>query len=187
MNRLTVFKNFLKDVRVGAVVPTSPPAIKRVCDKIDFGRTRVIVEYGPGTGVFSEPLLKRMSPDARLILVETNPEFCEILRRIDDPRVSVCQDSAENIRKILTACGETETDCVISGIPFTFFDKELRNRILENTRNALSPRGKFLAYQYSTFMKKCLCKYFGEVDTDFVVLNIPPVFIFETQPNGGAS
>ncbi len=187
MSKLAVFKNFLKDVNVGAVVPTSPPAVKRVCDKVDFDRARVIVEYGPGTGVFSEALLKRMSPDAQLILVETNPEFCEILQRIDDPRVSICPDSAENIREILTAHGENEADCVISGIPFTFFDKALRDSILENTRDALSPWGNFIVYQYSTFMKKCLSEYFGEVDMDFIMLNIPPVFIFEVKTEGGAS
>ncbi len=185
MSTLTIFKNFLKDVRVGAVVPTSHVAVKRLCSRIDFDRARVVVEYGPGTGAFSKFILRRMSPESKLILIEINPEFCEILRRIDDPRIHVFQDCAEDIGRILKECGETVADYMISGIPFSILNKKLRDRILENTRDALSPQGKFLVYQYSNFMKKCLQQYFGEVATDFAILNVPPLFIFEVQLNGG--
>lgn len=181
MSKFTVFKNFLKDVRTGAVAPTSPLAVRRLCRRIDFDSAQVIVEYGPGTGAFSEFLLRRMAPESKLILVEINPEFCEILSRIDDPRVRVFQDSAENIGKMLAECREKAADCVISGIPFSLLDRDLRNRILENTRNALSPQGKFLVYQYSTFMKKYLQQHFGRVVTDLAVMNVPPLFIFDVS------
>lgn len=187
MSTLTIFKNLLKDVRVGAIVPTSSVAVKRVCSRIDFDRARVIVEYGPGTGVFSKFILRRMSPESKLILIEINPEFCRILRRIDDPRIHVFQESAEDIGRILEECGEDSADHMISGIPFSILNKTLRNRILDNTHNALAPQGKFLVYQYSTFIKKCLSEHFGRVDTDFEILNIPPLFIFEVQSNGGVS
>ena len=184
MSTLTVFRNFLKDVRVGAVVPTSSFAVKRLCGRINFDEARVIVEYGPGTGVFSGCLLKRMSPDAKLILVEVNPEFCEILRSIDDPRVHVFHDSAENIREILATCGESSADCVISGIPFSILGEGLRDKVLKSTRDALSSRGRLLLYQNSTFMRKHLKRHFEMTSTDFVALNILPVFIFEVQANG---
>ncbi len=185
MSTLMIFKHFLKDVRVGAVVPTSHVAVKRLCSRIDFDRARVIVEYGPGTGVFTKFILQRMPPESKLILIETNNEFCKILRRIDDPRIHIFHDSAEDVGRILEECGETTADHIISGIPFSILSKSLRGRILENTRNTLSPQGKFLVYQYSIFMKKYLCRHFGRVATDFAMLNIPPLFIFEVQLNGG--
>ncbi len=179
MNALTVLKNFLKDVSVGAVLPTSPVVVKRICSRIDFDKARVIVEYGPGTGAFSKFILRRMSPESKLILIETNPEFCKILRRIDDPRVHVFQECAEDIERILEACGENAADYMISGIPFLILGNKLRDRILENTRDALSPQGKLLVYQCSIFMKKCLRRHFRRVATDFTIQNIPPLFIFE--------
>ena len=183
MNRLTVFKNFLKDVKVGAVVPTSSFTVKRLCGRINFDEARVIVEYGPGTGVFSDFLLKRMSPDAKLILVDINPEFCKILRRINDPRVHVFHDSAENVGNMLATCGESAADCVISGIPFSILGEGLRDRVLKSTRDVLSPQGRLFVYQNSTFMRRHLKRHFGMITTDFVALNILPMFIFEVRPN----
>ncbi|MCK5557186.1 MAG: hypothetical protein KAJ01_02330, partial [Candidatus Hydrogenedentes bacterium] len=125
MSTLTIFKNLLKDVRVGAVVPTSHVAVKRLCSRIDFDKARVIVEYGPGTGVFSKFILRRMSPESKLILVEINSEFCEILRRINDTRIHVFQDSAEDVGRILKECGENAADHIISGVPFSILSKKL--------------------------------------------------------------
>ncbi len=188
MSKIAFLKSFLQNVEVGAVCPTSSFGVRRLCGKIDFDKARVIVEYGPGTGVFADSFLKRMPADSKLILIETNPGFCEMLGRINDPRVHVFQDNAENIRRILAECGEDRADYVVSGIPFSLLSKKAKKNILENTRGALSGRGKFLVYQYSTFVRSYLSRYFGRVVVDFVPLNIPPLFIFEVQDhNGGAS
>jgi len=174
-------RNFLKDTRVGAVAPTSSHTIKRLCDRIDLGHSRVIVEYGPGTGVFAEFLLERMPAESKLIMIETNPEFCKMLKRFEEPRAHVFNDSAENVRAVLSQCDEDSADCIISGIPFTFFDERLRKSILENTRSVLTGSGKFFVYQYSTFMKKHLQNHFGQVTVDVGLLNVPPMFIFKAS------
>jgi len=174
-------KNFLKDAKVGAVAPTSSYTIKRLCDRIDIEHARVIVEYGPGTGVFAELLLRRMPAESKLIMIETNPEFCRILKRFKDPRAYVFNDSAENVWDVLSQCDEDSADCIISGIPFTLFGARLRKSILENTRGVLTGSGRFFVYQYSTFMKKHLRDHFGQVTVDVGLLNIPPMFIFEAS------
>jgi len=173
------FKHFLTDRRVGAVAPTSSYTIRRLCERIDLNHARVIVEYGPGTGVFAEFLLERMPAESKLIMIETNPEFCEMLGRLDDLRAHVFNDSAENVRDLLSRCGENTADCIISGIPFTFLGEQSRRRVLENTHKALTENGRFFVYQYSTFVKKQLRDYFGQVRVDIELLNIPPMFILE--------
>ncbi|MBI3336835.1 hypothetical protein HYZ98_04720, partial [Candidatus Peregrinibacteria bacterium] len=99
----TLFESFLKDPGVASIAPTSRFGIRKICKLIDFEKAMVIVEYGPGTGVISKPILERMRPDAKLILIETNPELVQMLKEtMQDPRVIVVQGSAENVRNILT-------------------------------------------------------------------------------------
>lgn len=188
MNNIAFLKNFMKDVEVGAVCPTSPFAVRQLCRKIDFDKACVIVEYGPGTGVFADSFLKKMTAESKLILIETNSEFCKILKCIKDPRLRVFQDSAENISNILNECGEDSADYIVSGIPLSLISKKVKQNIIANTRGALSGNGKFLVYQYSTFARKYLSRYFKRVIVDFVPFNIPPIFIFEVHNhNGGVS
>ena len=60
------FKRFLqKPFQIASIVPSSKALVERVADKIDFDRARVIAEYGPGEGVHSRAIARRMSPDAR--------------------------------------------------------------------------------------------------------------------------
>ena len=178
MKHKYLFKNFLKDKYIGSVIPSSNFAVKKVCNKLDFSGKKVIVEYGPGTGVFTKILLQRMSPDSKLILIETNGDMISILKRINDSRVFIFNDTAENVEVILKKCGEEKADYIISGIPFSFIKKDKKHEILGNTRKVLSNNGKFLVYQFTLTIVGYLRKYFNKISYDFVLLNVPPLFIF---------
>lgn len=183
-NTITYMKNFLRDKNVASVTPTSPFGVKRVCMNIDFGGTDLIVEYGPGTGVFSNYLLKNMKRDSRLILIERNKNFDSILKNtINDPRVVIFNDSAENVLETLRKCRESEADYIISGIPFLMLSCNLKMKILYNTHRALKKGGKFLVYQTcfqaDHILKIHLERFFSSVQTKFEVRNIPPLRIYE--------
>ncbi len=184
MDTLVYIMNFIKDRNVASITPTSSVGVKKVCSKIDFSQDRVIVEYGPGTGVFSKYLLNKMGDDSRLILIERNRNFNRILKNnINDPRMILMQDSAENVLDTLRACKEAEADYIISGIPFSFLDSELKHRILYNTHRALKKGGKFLVYQTcfqtNNHLKVHLKKYFPTVNSKYEIANIPPLRTYE--------
>ncbi|MEN6440065.1 MAG: methyltransferase domain-containing protein [Syntrophobacter sp.] len=184
MDTLIYMLNFLKDKNVASITPTSSVGVKRVCSKIDFSRNNLIVEYGPGTGVFSKYLLEHMRDDSRLILIERNRNFKSILKaKLKDPRVIVVHESAENVLETLRSCKESEADYIISGIPFSFLDPDLKHRILYNTHRALKPGGKFLVYQTcfqtNNHLKNHLQKYFPQVNSKYELANIPPLRTFE--------
>ena len=172
-------KNFIRDKNVAALVPSSQLSVRKVCSKINFDKDNVIVEYGPGTGVFTKYILKKMSPKSKLILIEANKEFTRKLKEINDPRVILFNGSAENVEEILNRCNEKSADYVVSGIPFSFFDEALKRRIISRSYNVLSRRGKFLIYQYSYHVKRYLQQYFDEIHHDFQPFNIFPLFILE--------
>ncbi len=177
---LTYIKNFIKDRNVASVTPSSPFLVKRVCRRMDLGGAtgRVVVEYGPGTGVFSRRIVKMMGPDDRLLMIETNRDFVEKLRPLArDPRVEIYHDKAQNVLAVLEQAGEEAADYVLSGIPFSFFDEATRHELIRTTRHALRPGGKFLVYQHYNHMEKPLRQHFERVEKDFELLNLPPIHI----------
>lgn len=184
MDTFTYVKNFIRDKDVASITPTSVFGVKRVCSKINFDRSDLIVEYGPGTGVFTNYLLKNMKTDARLILIERNKNFDSILKKnFHDPRVVIVNDSAENVLETLRSCKESQADYILSGIPFFWLSRDLKHRILYNTHRALKKGGKFLVYQTcfqaDHHLKVHLADYFPTVRARFEIRNLPPLRIFE--------
>ncbi len=184
IDTLTYMRNFLHDKNVASITPTSPFGVKRVCRNINFDSGNIIVEYGPGTGVFTNYLLKNMKTDSRLILIERNKNFDQILKRtISDPRVVIFNDSAENVLETLRSCQESEADYIVSGIPFLLLNCHLKEKILFNTHRALRTGGKFLVYQTcfqaDHHLKVHLERFFPVVRTRFEVRNLPPLRIYE--------
>lgn len=177
MGTLTYLKSFLKDRDVASVTPTSRFCIKKICRKIDFSSDLIIVEYGAGSGVFAEYLLPNMTDGSQLILFETNDDLFEKLKELNDPRVQLHNESVEIAAQVIGPDIAGKVDCIISGIPFSFFNREDTRAILEQSRELLKEGGSFLAYQASDHLKKPLKNVFGNVDTNFEVRNLPPMVI----------
>lgn len=177
-------KSMLRDKHVASFTPTSLFTIRKLCDKVDFSKRNIIVEYGPGTGVFTRYLLEKLTADSKLILIERNSDFISVLEScFHDPRLHIYHESAENIRPVLHQSGVAQADYIISGIPFSFLPTTLRQTIVEESYKCLRPDGKFLAYQtffqMDKFLKTHLDDYFTSVDTEFCFRNAPPMRLFE--------
>ena len=177
---LFFFRQFLKEPgSVGSVIPTSSVAIRALLAPIDWRQLRCVVEYGPGTGCFTRTLLSHLSPDARLIAIDTNPVFISYLRQsISDPRLIPVDGSAADIEAILAAHGFAHADYVVSGLPFSTIPRAIADAIMDATARAIRPGGAFLIYQYSLFVLPFLRKRFGKVDVGRVWRCIPPARLF---------
>lgn len=177
-------RNFLKHPKMlGSVIPSSRFLIRKVLEPVDWERTRVVVEYGPGVGNFTGELLRRMRSDSTLIVVETNPEFVRFLREsFSDERLQVVHGSAAEIDEILKQRAKARADYIISGIPFSTMPEDLRESILKTTRAVLDPRGAFLVYQFSARVLPDLERIFGHVGRGFEPLNILPAQLFFCEP-----
>src|SRR5947207_11844955 len=76
------FKRFLqRPFQVASIIPSSKALVERVASKMDFSEPRVIAEYGPGEGVHSREIARRMSPDSQLLLFELDRAFARDLER----------------------------------------------------------------------------------------------------------
>jgi phospholipid N-methyltransferase len=183
-NALLFARNFFRHPRMlGSIVPSSRFLIKQLLEPINFGRARVIVEYGPGSGVITAELLRRMRSDAVLIAIEMNPDFVSYLSgAFTDKRLRLIEGSAVSVDEILRRCGYMRADYIISGIPFSTIPAPLRERILNKTRDMLEPGGAFLVYQFSTRVLRDLKRTFGYVARRFEPLNVLPAHLFICQP-----
>jgi len=185
MSKIDFLKTFIKDRDVASVTPTSQHCVKKVCTNIDFNKDFILVEYGPGDGVFSKYLLENMSPNSKLILIELNEDFFIHLNdTFSDPRIEIYNVPAGEVESVLHPDDIGNIDYVLSGIPFSFLKKERKKIVLNATKNILKDGGLFLAYQTSGHLKKPVMEVFGNYETDFVPLNIPPYFVYKVYKNG---
>jgi phospholipid N-methyltransferase len=177
-------RNFFSHPRMlGSIVPSSRFLINHLLEPIDWAQARVIVEYGPGVGVITAEVLRRMRPDASLIVIETNQDFVAFLRAsTKDKRLHVFEGSAEAVFEALKQYGYDKASYIISGIPFSTVSASTRERILQKTRNVLEPSGLFLVYQFSSRVLEDLQRIFRIVSRQFEPLNILPAHLFICRP-----
>lgn len=176
-------KKFITEVlkstgTIGALSPSSSFLAKKMLEPIAFDKAKCIVEFGPGTGVFTVKILAKMRPDAVLLAFEINPVFIEELEKIEDKRLIIINDSAEKIQEYLAKYEQHSADYIVSSLPFAMIPDEIVHNILTNSDKALSEEGKFIQFQYSLNAKKKLESYFSGVKINFTPLNLPPAFIY---------
>ncbi|HMK24173.1 MAG TPA: rRNA adenine N-6-methyltransferase family protein, partial [Terriglobales bacterium] len=127
--------NFFKHpAMLGSIVPSSPFLVNDVLAQVDWEKAEVLVEYGPGVGTITQEILKRMRPDAKLVVIELNPQFVDFLQnRIEDPRLHVVLGSASEARSVLANLNLARANYIISGIPYSLIPDPARREILESS------------------------------------------------------
>lgn len=168
---------------VGAVAPSGKRLAEKMINNIDFKNAKCVVEYGPGTGVFTEKILARVKDDTIVLLVEINKEFYNILKKQygHKKNVIIANDSAENIDKILKENDIEEVDYIVSGLPFASLPREVSCSILNKTSKLVSKNTEFITFQYSLFKLKFLREYFRNIKYKIVVQNMPPAYVIKCQ------
>lgn len=116
------FRQFVKHPgMIGSIIPSSSTLVDSMLSGVDWQRTRLFVEYGPGVGTFTRTILERMHPDATLIAIDLNLDFVAWLEaRIADPRLRVVHGSAADVRRFIAEAGHRQADYILSGPAFPF-------------------------------------------------------------------
>ncbi len=181
------FRAFLRNkTQVGALTPSGDKLAEAMVDWIDWDSAMNVVEFGPGTGVFTEKILTRLQPDAKFFAVEQDAHLSEITRD-RCPNATVHNDCVSNIAELCAKEGMEQVDAVLSGLPWAVFTPELQRELLEEMKCVLKPGGQFVTFAYLQGMvlpaaqrfRKLLKSEFPEVKQSKVVWgNVPPAFVY---------
>ena len=173
-------KEFWKDKKmIGSIMPSSKFLAAKMLNHIPLKNTKLIIELGPGTGIFTEKIIEKIGASTHLIVLELNTDFCKELKaKINLPNVHIKEASADKIGEIMKQIGFEKADIIISSLPLANFSEELRNSILEIVHESLNEKGSFIQFQYSLNAFKNLKKLFTVVKLNFTALNFPPAFVY---------
>ena len=178
--RWQFLRGFLKHpVMVGSIIPSSNILIQKMLKPVDWKATKLFVEYGPGVGTFTRPILEKLAPDARLIAIDTNPDFIDYLNDdIDDDRFLAVHGSAADVETIIADHGFDHADYVLSGLPFSTLPDGVGDAIGAATGRAIRDGGAFLVYQFSPKVREFIAPHFEQIDRGFEWINVPPATLF---------
>lgn len=164
---------------VGSIIPSSRWMERRITRTADLAHAKLAIELGPGTGGTTRALLQALPADAKLLAIEINPDFCDLIEAsIDDPRLIVHQGSAAEIPEALAKHDLGAPDVILSGIPFSTMPRELGLAILRSARESLAPGGRFVAYQFRDVVHTLGKQVFGPASVQIELLNVPPMRVY---------
>ncbi|MFL0488402.1 SAM-dependent methyltransferase [Bacillus sp. AFS054943] len=181
MKLLSFFSLYITNPRnIGAVLPSSKFLADKMVESIDFKKAKYIVEYGPGTGVFTNKLLEKRNLDTTLLLVENNKEFYLLLKEKfkHEKKLFVVLGSAENIDEYLKCYRIPYADYIVSGLPFSSLPSSVSNKILLTSTKILKEGGKFVTFQYTKLKEKFINRFFTRIDVKRELRNVPPAYVF---------
>lgn len=170
----------------GAIAPSSPFLARVIVEKAAVHQASRILEIGPGTGAFTEQIIKRKRDDAHFVALERNPHFAADLRG-KFPNAQIVQGCATELSNHAAEHAFHEAESIVSGLPWTIFDAKLQRTILGGIRDVLGRGGVFATFAYfgphwlpgGQSFRELLRSVFPDTRTSPVVIrNVPPAFVY---------
>lgn len=170
---------------VGAIAPSGPSLANLITSEIDPAYGPVL-ELGPGTGVFTEALLKRGVRESDLTLIEYGSDFMRLLQQ-NFPKARVLwMDAAWMLSHRLF--DGSRFGAAISGIPLLNLPSRKVIAILEGVFANLREGGALYQFTYGMHcpIARSELDHLGLKATRIgrVYLNVPPASVYKiTRPH----
>jgi phospholipid N-methyltransferase len=175
-----------KPFSTGAILPSSSSLAEAMVAGLGLSTAEAVLEYGPGTGVFTDYIVRDIKTAAQFLAIEINPRFAAAFR-LRHPRLRLVEESAVNVHAICERAGIQGVDCIVCGLPWASFPQSLQTRLLDEMMRVLKPGGRFVTFAYihglglppGRRFARLLPKYFTKVVRSPVVWsNVPPAFVY---------
>ncbi len=162
---------------IASLAPSSPWLSRTTVRNIDWERANVLVELGAGTGPITRVLAEKSRPDCRVIVLERDHDFAQILqeRFAQYPNFDVIEGDVRDLRGMLADRGVAQADSIVSGLPVPSFPKDLQRDLFRMVAGILAPEGTFnqiteMPFVYWRFYRR----FFRDVRFAFEPRNFPP-------------
>jgi len=137
-----------KPLSTGAVTPSGRVLARTMARYVDANTAGPVVELGPGTGPVTEALIAEGIAPERLVLVEFNPTFCQLLRA-RFPSATVVLGDAYGLRRLLGGLLQQPAAAIVSGLPLFTKPVRMRLRLLRDALELLRPGAPFVQFTYA--------------------------------------
>lgn len=170
--------NFLKNpLRNASIVPSSVFAGREIINNIDFSGIETIIELGPGTGIFTREIIRKCKPETKIILIELEDTYVNLLRRKFGKRVIIENTSAHLLDEVLKRNNIEKVDLIVSGLPFS-----LPHEILEKLCISIKRQtDNGTIYRFFTYMPPIMKLAYTDLpirEVSFVSRNFPPLWVY---------
>ncbi|MCD8234178.1 MAG: methyltransferase type 11 [Cloacibacillus porcorum] len=177
--KMLFIKKFVAEPRmIGSITPSSPQLVASMLCNVDWDKIGCIAEFGAGTGVVTKAIMKNKLPQSRLFVFEIEDDLRQ--KRIRDTGLDI-YDDARRLPHVLREERLRKVDLIVSGLPYAVLPQEVTAAVLDGISRTLAEDGMFVAFQYSLHMKSAFERIFKEVKIRFVMMNIPPAFVYECR------
>jgi phosphatidylethanolamine/phosphatidyl-N-methylethanolamine N-methyltransferase len=174
---------FDKPLVTGAISPSSPALAKMMARYVDPLSVGPIIELGPGTGPVTQALLERGVAEERLVLVEYDPVFCEMLAR-KFPKARIVQGDAYGFFE--TAGAIPGAAAIVSSLPLFTKTEERRIALVEKALELAQDDAPFIQFTYAVMSPLPLDEARVEAHVSpRVWLNVPPARVWVYRPMRG--
>lgn len=184
---ITFLKTFLRHpTQVGAIAPSSPALVKIMVDWFDWENARSVVEFGPGTGVFTQAITTKLHPDAKFFAIERSPDLVAATRT-RCPGVTVYEDSVTRVASLCDQESIEQIDAIVCGLPWASFSDSLQSEIMETMLARLRPGGQFATFAYwqgiilpagRRFSRRLHNSFTSVEKSPTAWRNLPPAFVY---------
>ncbi|MDJ0930895.1 methyltransferase domain-containing protein [Breoghania sp.] len=165
-------------LKIGAVSPSGPALSRLMAGEAEPQRAGAILELGPGTGVVTKALVDRGIDTNRLIALEYNADFCQLLRR-RFPAISVVQGDAYALRETLGDAKSGSLASIISSLPLFTRPLLQRRELLLEALDLLEPGAPFIQFSYALVPPVPAEKGLFTVErSPWVLMNLPPARVW---------
>jgi phosphatidylethanolamine/phosphatidyl-N-methylethanolamine N-methyltransferase len=167
-----------KPLRTGAVMPSSKALARTMARYVDPLANGPVIELGPGTGPVTEALVEHGIDPARLVLVEFNPDFCQLLRA-RYPEATVVQGDAYRLRRLLQNVLHEPAAAVVSSLPLVTKPVRARLRLISDALVLMAPSAPFVQFTYAMLppIPRELSGLQSEA-SELIWMNLPPARVW---------
>lgn len=181
IDHLHFFRSWLDSPReIGAVAPSSRPLARLITQEIDPAGG-LVVELGPGTGVFTYQLVENGLSPEKLLLIEKNPGFAESLRR-RFPTAALHELDVAHMRRCREQWRALQAQAIVSGLPLLAMGTKAQIAVLRTCFDMLRPGGHLYQFTYhwrcpvpDSILKRLRLKAFPVGN---VWWNLPPASVY---------
>ena len=160
-----------------------------MCIGLEVGADELVLEFGPGTGPFTDQIRREIPDPACYLGIERDAAFVGLLQE-RYPDMSFVAGSAEHAAEFSRQTSGKAVGSIISGLPFALLPPTAQDGIIDSIVRLLPVGGTFRTFQYvhayalpsAVRFRRRMAAILGPCQRSRPVLrNMPPAFVLSWQ------